>query len=407
MTVVGLGYMGLPTALLLARSGITVNGYDIDRKKIELLKQGKLPFEEPGLQGLFEEAKQFFVPFEHLRSSDAFILALPTPITKEKTCDISFVLSAVKAVCKVLKDDDLVILESTVTPGTTVGVVQSLLESTGKRFYLSYVSEKALPGNTIAEMRNNHRIIGGLNAESAQRTKALYERFVTAPIHVTDCTTAESVKLIENTYRDVNIALANELTLRLSKAGVNVWEAIRLANFHPRVHLHNPGPGVGGHCIAIDPWFLVSNDTLLIRQARLINDGMPTIMVSMITEMLHAVKHATVVLLGVAYKGNVDDDRESPTYVIKGLLESKGYMVRLYDPVMKKEPIRSTELSDVTKDADCLILVTDHSIFKDIDPKHITNMRSKNLFDTRNILDQEAWEQAGFKVRGLGRNYAE
>lgn len=403
MTVVGLGYMGLPTALLLARSGITVYGYDIDSRKIGLLQEGRLPFEEPGLQDCFKEAKQFFVPTEQLHPSDAFILTLPTPITEENTCDNSFVISAVKAVCKVLKDDDLVILESTVAPGTTMGVVRSLLETTGKRFSLSYVSEKAIPGDTISEMQRNHRIIGGLNIESAKRTKALYERFVTGAIHLTDCTTAESVKLIENTYRDVNIALANELALRLSKLGVNVWEAIRLANFHPRVHLHKPGPGVGGHCIAVDPWFLVSDDTPLICQARLINDGMPSIVVGMIEEMLRDAKHATVVLLGVAYKGNVDDDRESPTYTIKGLLESKGYRVRLYDPLMKKEPMRSTELSAVTKDADCLVLVTDHTIFKNIDPKKITNMRSKNLFDTRNMTDQKNWEHAGFTVRVLGR----
>ena len=399
--------MGLPTALLLARSGIPVYGYDIDRKKIELLKEGKLPFEEPGLPELFEEAQQFFVPTEQLHPSDAFILSLPTPITEGKTCDNSFVISAVKTVCKVLRNDDLVILESTVAPGTTMGVIKPLLESTGKRFYLSYVSEKAIPGNTISEMQRNHRIIGGLNAESAQRTKVLYERFVTASIHLTDCTTAESVKLIENTYRDVNIALANELALRLSKLGVNIWEAIHLANFHPRVHLHQPGPGVGGHCIAVDPWFLVSDDTPLIRQARLINDGMPSIVVGMIEEMLRDTKHATVVLLGVAYKGNVDDDRESPTYAIKSLLESKGYTVRLYDPLMKKEPMISGKLSEATKDADCVVVVTDHTAFKDIDPKKITNMRSKNLYDTRNILNTKVWEQAGFKVRGLGRNYAE
>jgi len=403
VTVVGLGYMGLPTALLLAKSGLRVYGYDIDKKKIIGLQEGKLPFEELGLQECFEAAKGFFTPTDRLPSSDAFILTLPTPITKEKTCDISFVTSAVKAVCKVIKDDDLIVLESTVAPGTTAGIVRSLLEKTGKRFFLSYVSEKALPGDTLAEMQQNHRIIGGLNPESAERTKKLYERFVTAPIHLTDCTTAESVKLMENSYRDVNIALANELTLRLEKDGVNVWEAIRLANFHPRVRLHHPGPGVGGHCIAIDPWFLVCDDTPLIRLAREINDEMPAIVVGRIEELLQRKKHAIVVLLGVAYKGNVDDDRQSPTYVIKKLLERKGYVVRLYDPLMKKEPISSVKFSDVTNGADCLVLVTDHTMFKDIDPKQITNMQSKKLFDTRNILDHRIWEQAGFTVNVLGK----
>lgn len=403
MTVVGLGYMGLPTALLLARSGITVYGYDIDKGKIQGLQNGMLPFEEQGLSDCFKEAQNHFVPIETLRSSDVFILSLPTPITKEKTCDTSFILSAVKSVCKILKDDDLVILESTVAPGTTIGVVKPLLDATGRRFFLSYVSEKAIPGNTLREMQQNHRIIGGLNAESAQRAKQLYERFVSAPIHLMDCTTAETVKLIENTYRDVNIALANELALRLQKAGVNVWEAIRLANFHPRVHLHHPGPGVGGHCIAIDPWFLVDEDTPLIRQARLINDKMPAEVVARIEEMLHQTTPGIVVLLGVAYKGNVDDDRESPTYTMKELLESKGFVVRLYDPLMKKEPVRSVRLSEVTQGADCLVVVTDHTVFRDIDPMQITNMRSKKVFDTRNMLDHRVWEQAGFSVRVLGR----
>jgi UDP-N-acetyl-D-mannosaminuronic acid dehydrogenase len=403
VTVVGLGYMGLPTALLLARSGITVYGYDIDKRKIQSLQEGKLPFEEPRLQECFEEAKRFFIPTEQLLPSDAFVLALPTPITKEKTCDNSFVIAAVKAVCDVLRDDDLVILESTVAPGTTEGMVKSLLESTGKRFFLSYVSEKAIPGNTISEMQKNHRIIGGLNAESAQRTKELYERFVTAPIHLTDCTTAESVKLMENTYRDVNIALANELAVRLSMLGVNIWEAIDLANLHPRVHFHKPGPGVGGHCIAVDPWFLVNNDTSLICQARLINDGMPSIVIGLVEKMLRTVKQPIVILLGVAYKGNVDDDRESPAYTIQELLESKGFVVRLYDPVMKKEPIIPTKFSEMTQDADCLVLVTDHLVFKDIDPRQIINMRSKNLVDTRNMLDHRVWEQAGFTVSILGR----
>ncbi|MBN1281153.1 MAG: nucleotide sugar dehydrogenase [Candidatus Thermoplasmatota archaeon] len=395
--------MGLPTALLLARSEMTVYGYDIDKKKIKGLKKGTLPFEEPGLKELFTAATPHFVPIETLQSSDAFILTLPTPITTEKSCDTSFVLSAVNAVCRELKDDDLVVLESTVAPGTTTGPVQSLLEKTGKRFSLSYVSEKAIPGNTIAEMQTNHRIIGGLDETSAKRTKALYERFVTAPIHLTDCTTAEAVKLLENTYRDVNIALANELAIRLSQAGVNVWEAIRLANFHPRVHLHQPGPGVGGHCIAVDPWFLVSEKTPLIRQARLINDGMPSVVVGRIEEIFHDVHQPTIVLLGVAYKGNVDDDRESPAYTIKDLLEAQGYTVRLYDPLMKNKPLVSTQLSEVTKDADCVVLVTDHLMFKDIDPRHITNMRSKHLFDTRNILNHKAWEDAGFTVHILGK----
>lgn len=399
--------MGLPTALLLARSGIAVYGYDIDKRKIQALKEGRVPFKEPGLQECFEQARQFFTPTEILHASDAFILALPTPFTEEKRCDNSFVFAAVRAVGKVLRDGDLVVLESTVAPGTTAGEVRPLLEATGKRFFLSYVSEKAIPGDTLREMQQNHRIIGGYDKESAERTKALYQRFVTAPIHLTDCTTAESVKLIENTYRDVNIALANELANRLSQMGVNIWEAVELANHHPRVHVHKPGPGVGGHCIAVDPWFLVNNETPLIRQARAINDGMPAKVVGLIEEMVGSEKNPIIVLLGAAYKGNVDDDRESPTYTISDILKSKRFTVRIYDPLMKKEPQILTMLSEATKDASCLVLVTDHDSFRSINPKNISNMICKRLVDTRNILDHAAWEQAGFLVSVLGRRRSE
>lgn len=394
--------MGLPTALLLARSKIKVYGYDSDVVKIDTLKKGMLPFEEKGLQDLFEQAKNDFIPLESLVPSDVFILALPTPITKEKECDLSYVVSAVRKVCSVLRDGDLVILESTVTPGTTMNIVKPLLDETERSYFLSYVSEKAMPGNTVQEMQVNHRIIGGMNDISSMKTKQLYERFVTAPIHITDCTTAETVKLLENTYRDVNIALANELSQRLVQLGVNVWEALQLANFHPRVHLHYPGPGVGGHCIAIDPWFLVNESTPLIRQARQINDEMPLVVCRLIEESLNGNPHAIIVLLGVAYKGDVDDDRESPAYSIKKVLESKGYTVRLYDPLIKDDPQISTNLDDVTMDANCLVLVTNHQVFKQINPNEITNMRSKNLVDTRNMLDHDNWKQQGFRVSVLG-----
>lgn len=394
--------MGLPTALLLARSKISVFGYDIDTAKIERLKQGILPFEEKGLADLFEKGKDFFEPIETLSSSDIFILTLPTPINQDKSCDTSFVLSAVQAVAQVLKDDDLVVLESTVSPGTTMNQVKPILEKTGKRFFLSYVSEKAIPGNTIQEMQENHRIIGGMNEESAKRTNALYQRFVTSCIHITDCTTAETVKLLENTYRDVNIALANELANCLSELGVDAWEAIKLANYHPRVHLHQPGPGVGGHCIAVDPWFLVTDHTPLIKEARRINDEMPMIVGKMVEDVIQDVSDATVVLLGVAYKGDVDDDRESPAYVLKQHLESKGYHIRLYDPLIGNNPEVSNDLERVTEHADCLVLITDHTLFKSLDPRQFSPMRTRKLIDTRNILNHDDWRQAGFDVRVLG-----
>ena len=394
--------MGLPTALLLAKSGNNVKGYDIDKRKIQLLQNKKLPFEEPGLERLFQQVMHNFHASNTLESSDVFIITVPTPLTQEKTCDLSFVLSAVDAVKDVLQDGNLVVLESTVPPGTTIDKVKPVLDATKKHYYLSYVSEKAIPGNTIFEMQQNHRIIGGIDDESALKTKQVYGQFVKSTIHLTDATTAETVKLIENTYRDVNIALANELAQRLTEQQVNIWEAISLANYHPRVHLHQPGPGVGGHCIPIDPWFLMTDTTKLIRQARKINEAMPGVVVEMVEELVEHITDSTIVLLGVSYKGNVDDARESPSFVIKDIAEERGIQVRLFDPYVKGNPTVFTDFSKATEDADCLIVVTDHEVFKDLDPNTITNMDRKIIVDARNILNYEKWIEAGFMVRVLG-----
>lgn len=396
--------MGLPTALLLARSGMTVIGYDINQKVISQLKEEKLPFTEPGLVELFDEAKNNFTASEELQKSDAFILTLPTPLKPNKKCDLSYINTALESLKSIISDDNLIVLESTVPPGTTIGIIGTFLQKTGKRFYLSYVSEKALPGKTIIEMKKNHRIIGGLNYKSALLTKKLYCRFVTAPIHLTDCITAESVKLLENTYRDVNIALVNEIAIRFSQLGIDVWEAIELANYHPRVNLHKPGPGAGGHCIAIDPWFLVNEDTNLIRQARLINDRMPNHIASIVIKMLNNVQQPIVVLLGVSYKADVDDDRESPTYTIEKILQAKGFEVRLYDPLLINDTKIFNELNYATNNADCLVLVTDHREFKKIEPQEIRNMKNKNIIDTRNFLNHSDWDDAGFRVEVLGKS---
>ncbi|OYT28652.1 UDP-N-acetyl-D-mannosamine dehydrogenase [Thermoplasmatales archaeon ex4572_165] len=394
--------MGLPTALLLAKGGFRVKGYDIDTDKIQLLQNHILPFEEKGLETLFQEASKNFSVSEILEPSDVFIITVPTPLSDDKSCEMSYINSAIQKVKHVLRDGNLVVLESTVSPGTTTSIVKPILDETQKQYLLSYVSEKAIPGNTIYEMQHNHRIIGGIDQESAEKTKEIYAHFVESPIHLTDTTTAETVKLLENTYRDVNIALANEIAKRLAIQNIDAWEAIRLANFHPRVNLHQPGPGVGGHCIPIDPWFLSSDDTPLMKQSRIINDSMPRYVVGLAESLIKEKKNPIVVLLGVSYKGDVDDDRESPSYTIKKICEQKEMKVRLYDPNIKGNPEVLTDLSIATKDADCLILITDHSIFPDIDPLSITNMCQKNIVDTRDMIDSEKWSDAGFNVKVLG-----
>ncbi len=402
--IIGLGYMGLPTGLLLAKSGYNVRGYDIDEEKIIQIQQGILPFDEKELSSLFIEAKDNFKATNLLMPADVFIITVPTPLTTNNTCQFSYINSALDSLASVLEDGNLVVLESTVPPGTTEGLVKKRLDETKKNYFLSYVSEKAIPGNTIFEMQMNHRIVGGINAKSAEKTKKIYSAFVKAPIHLTDTLTAETVKLLENSYRDINIAFANELAKRLTIQNINAWEAINLANLHPRVNIHKPGPGVGGHCIPIDPWFLNSDETLLMKQARKINNSMPAYVVGLVERIEFNKNNPIIVIFGVSYKADVDDVRESPSLEIKKICEEKNMVVRLFDPHAKADFEILDDLDSATKDADCILLVTDHTLFKTIEPKKITNMNQKIIVDTRNIIDCENWINAGFVVKVIGKD---
>ncbi|NTV22864.1 MAG: nucleotide sugar dehydrogenase [Nanoarchaeota archaeon] len=364
VTIVGLGYMGLPTALLFARAGHQVYGFDVNAEKIKTLKQGKMLFEEPGLLDLYKEGAGNFTCGTSIAEADAFVISVPTPFTKEKKCDNVYVISATESVARVLRQGNLVILESTVTPGTTETIVKPILDKAKKKYDLAYVSEKAIPGKTISEMQTNHRIIGGLTGEAGKRTKELYSCFVRNEIHLTDARTAEMAKLMENTFRDVNIALANEFAKLSMELGVNAWEAIELANLHPRVNIHSPGSGVGGHCIAIDPWFLTENtkSAKLIPTARLINDSQPELIFEMIKKL--AKKGDSVAILGTAYKKNVDDDRESPSHEIIKLCREYGFEVRVHDPYVKGV---EKSIGKVLKDAKIAVIATGHDIYKDVD----------------------------------------
>ncbi len=257
--VLGLGYIGLPTSLLLAEAGHEITGVDIDEEKVELLKNGELPFEEPGMEELFQNAKDNFKAETSVEASDVFIIAVPTPLDSSLNIpDLNAVKSATEMIGPHLSDGDLVILESTVPPATSENLILPILERYNGEtdFYLAHSPERAIPGNTLEEMRNNSRIIGGLDEKSAEIAENIYNSFVNGEIHLTDIKTAEMVKLMENTFRDVNIALANEFAQIGEEMGIDAWEAIDLANEHPRVDILNPGPGVGGHSISIDPRFL-------------------------------------------------------------------------------------------------------------------------------------------------------
>ena len=390
--------MGLPTALLLANAGYKVYGFDINQQKISMLKNGILPFKEKGLKKLYQQSTKNFHPSNILKKSDVFLITVPTPLKKDKSCDLSSVKEASKTITNVLDENNLIILESTVPPRTTLDVVKPILDKTKKNYYLSYASEKAMPGNTIYEMQYNHRIIGGINKESAEKTKQIYKKFVKAKIRITDTTTAETVKLMENTYRDVNIALANEFAQTLQKLKIDPWMAIQFANYHPRVNIHKPGPGVGGHCLPIDPWFIIDKDTKLIFQARRINDSMPLKVLNFVETLLKDIKKPTITLFGVAYKENIDDTRESPTLPFIKEAIKKNIDVKIYDPHVKQFPIPLNSLNESTKNSDCIVLFTSHSSFFKINPEIIsTNMRTRQILDTKNALDKSKWIKAGFK----------
>jgi len=413
--VVGLGYIGLPTACLFATHGYRVIGIDINKEKIETINGGNCPFEEPGMAELLKKVirnKNLFAKTE-IEPANIFIIAVQTPLEeKYKKPNLNFVISATRKVQKVLSSGNLVILESTVPPQTTREILIPILGKSGlkagKDFSVSHCPERAMPGLTLKEMIWNYRIIGGLDEKSAMRTKKLYSSFVKGKIFLTDLTTAEVVKLMENTYRDINIAMANEFAKIAPRINIDIWEAIKLANFHPRVKIHLPGPGVGGHCIPKDPWFLIDGShskTQIIRLARKINDSMPDYVVSEVNKFLKNIKKPIVTILGVAYKANVDDWRETPALRIIKLVQKKGWQVKIHDPLVKDFPYKlEKDFKKATENSDCLLLLTGHDFYKNINPTEIKNMRNKNIFDTRHCINKNKWKKIDFKVKVLGRN---
>lgn len=420
--VIGLGYIGLPTASMFAANGHQVMGMDKNEKIIESLRAGKVHIFEPGLQEIVTksiESGNFRVSNE-VQAADAFIIAVPTPFLHEeiekdgyKKADMSYVAAAAEAILPHLRKGNLVILESTSPPKTTTDLVQPILEKSGLKagqdFYLAYSPERVLPGQILRELVENSRVIGGIDPASAEKGRALYAAFVKGEIVLTDATTAEMVKLMENTYRDVNIAIANEFSRLADRFGINVWEAISIANRHPRVNILNPGPGVGGHCISVDPWFLVEaapDLTPLIHAARKVNDAQPDFVVELVRRILGEPNGQKIAALGLAYKANVDDFRESPAIEIVKKLIAFGYEVKAFDPYAQTVNLLpqhlSNDLDQAVNQADLILLLVDHSEFKKLSPASVTNTRKNTLIDMRNCLDKKDWEKRGFKVYQLG-----
>lgn len=411
--VLGLGYIGLPTASVLATSGSRVLGVDVSQTVVDTVNRGNIHIEEPGLHTVVRAAIQS----GNLRAAlepevaDVYIVAVPTPLNEDKTADMHYVRRATESIVPHLRRGALVILESTSPPGTCNELLWPILEQSGLRvgedIYLAHCPERVLPGRILKELIENDRVIGGCNEASAERAKELYETFVEGEIFLTDATTAEMVKLAENTYRDVNIALANEMAILCERRGVDFWVMARYANRHPRVNIHSAGPGVGGHCISVDPWFLVEKDpeqTQLIQLARRRNDGMPRHVADRVLALVAGIKSPKVALLGLAYKGNVDDMRESPALVVLALLGEAGVDVGVYDPHVRHASADPHDLDAALGGADCIVLLTDHAEYRDITPEFAAaRVRGMRLFDTRNQLDHAAWRAAGFDVHLLGQ----
>jgi len=414
--VLGHGYIGLPTASTFATHGLQVVGVDVNQQVVSRLNEGELHIYEPGLRTQVQAAllSGNLVIKNEPQPADAFIIAVPTPFLEDKKADLSYVTSAAESVVPHLRKGSLVVLESTSPPRTTVDIVRPILEQSGLKagvdFYLAYTPERVLPGQILRELIENARVIGGIDTASAEAGRVLYSVFVRGEIILTDATTAEMVKLMENTYRDGNVAIANEFARLADRFGVDVWEAIALANRHPRVRILNPGPGVGGHCISVDPWFLVEaapDLSPLIRTARMVNDSQPDFVIKLVERALPDLSGARISVLGLAYKPDVDDLRESPAVTICHLLAEKGEQVTAYEPYKPdfcQNGFQSAStLPAALEGADLLLLLVGHMALRNLQPQVAAQLTpARTVIDCVNAWAKDEWEAAGFHMLYLG-----
>ena len=395
VNVVGLGYIGLPTALMLASHGIEVVGTDINKDIINDLKNNKVTFKEEGLKGLLDKAIESGIEFSsEYRECGLYIIAVPTPYDADtKKIDSNYLEVAVKNVMDVCEDGSIIIIESTISPGTIDKVVRPIVKNYDKNVELVHAPERILPGNMLYELKNNSRTIGVDKKEVGDVVSDLYKSFCDGDIVVTDIRTAEMSKVVENTFRDINIAFANELAKICRADNMDVYEIIKIANRHPRVNILNPGPGVGGHCISVDPWFLVGdypNLAKIIHMAREVNDSMPSFVLDRLNEVYfdaykEKVDFSRVGLYGLTYKPDVDDVRESPTLQLLDLLsDEEKNKIKVYDPMVSKQIVKNqyTEFENFIKQIDLLIIMVDHSHLQKVE----SSIKTKIILDTKNTV---------------------
>ena len=405
--VIGLGYVGLPMAAILASRGFDVLGVDVNAETVALINQGKVHIVEPDLDILVNGAvaRGKLKAATKPEPADAFIIAVPTPFVDDHKPDLSYLKAAAKSIAGVLKEGDLVIIESTLPVGTTEAVSAWLAEVQPKlRFphqdgteadvQVAHSPERVLPGRILMELVENDRVIGGVSPLCAERAEDLYRRFVNGECLITTARTAELVKLAENSYRDVNIAFANELSRVCDRLGLNVWDVVALANRHPRVDILKPGPGVGGHCIAVDPWFIIDSvpdDTPLIRAARDVNDAKPAHVAAQVLAAAAEFPNPRIACLGLSYKADIDDLRESPAIEIVRILATQGkgdilvvepHISHLPECLDSLERVAAVNLDHALEVADVVVLLVDHKPFKAVAPERL---KGKVVIDTRGL----------------------
>lgn len=398
IVVVGLGYIGLPTAAALARAGHRVIGVDVSDRHVDAVNRGEVPFVEPDLADVVKDNVDAgrLSATKITPAADVYIIAVPTPFTEGHRADLSYIDAATNAIAPQLSGGELVILESTSPPGTTDHVRAVLANARPELTDLQFAHcpERVLPGRIMVELVTNDRIVGGLSREAAERAAAIYKSFCEGQIHLTDAATAEMAKLTENAFRDVNIAFANELSVIAQHLGIDVWELIDLANKHPRVNILQPGPGVGGHCIAVDPWFIVSSapeQTKLIQQARAVNDAKPEWVIDQVRERIASLQSPVVAALGLAFKADVDDLRESPAIQIVERLAREFPDARIVavEPNIQELPkdlagrgVTLVELPEAMDEADVVLMLVDHREFREIPAEALTG---KQVIDTKGV----------------------
>lgn len=400
INVIGLGYIGLPTALMMASHGVEVVGTDYNKELVATLNSGKTTFKEDGLDELFQSAVEGGIKFTtEYQVTDTYIVSVPTPYDKfSKKIDAGYVISAVKSVMDVCPKGATVVIESTVSPGTIDKFVRPAIEENGfvigKDIHLVHAPERIIPGNMVYELLNNDRTVGADNAEIGEKVKALYASFCKGEIVVTDIKTAEMTKVVENTFRAVNIAFANELAKICRHDNMDVYEIIRICNMHPRVNILQPGPGVGGHCISVDPWFLVGDYpslTKVIWESMKVNDSMPEFVLNRIYEIMKEngmTDTSKVGLYGLTYKENVDDYRESPTLQLIECMERHlAAPLKVYDPFITDDIVKNQyhDFDKFLSDVDMVVILVGHNEIKE----NMSKLEGKIVLDTRKVCNAD------------------